>query len=126
MVLSFALRLRGQIMRRGRTVPHRVGTLLFGVRHPIFCGGEMKTKAARRGGNITAGVDAKLGQDVTDVVVNGLRGEEELRSDLGVAQPGSQQRQDLQLAGGQLSWVGARARVRPSRDGVRALLTQAP
>src|SRR4051794_3140264 len=72
------------IMRFSGRRARREGTLLFGVRHPNFFGGEMKTQAARRGGNIPAGVDAELGQDVTDVVVNGLRGEVELRGDLGV------------------------------------------
>ena len=105
---------------------HREGTLLFGDGRPIFGDGQREAEAARRGGDVAAGVDVELGEDVTNVVIDGLRREIEARGDLGVAPARGEEGQNLQLAGGQVGGVGAGARVRPAGNGAGATLPQPP
>ena len=54
---------------------------------------------------LTSGRDAELHEDLAQVVLNGLRADEQALADLGVRQPVARQAGDLVLLGGQFRCV---------------------
>src|SRR5215470_10883560 len=60
----------------------------------------------RQPGQLGAGGDAELGEDLVQVVLDGPRADEKLSRDLPVGRPGGGQPSDLQLLGGELGERG--------------------
>src|SRR3954447_9253180 len=112
------------MMRLGWVGAHREGALRWGVGHPILVSGREETESAGGGGDVGTGVDVELGQDVTDVMANCLGGEAEALCYLGVAQPGGQERQDLELAGRQVGGSGTGTWARSAGNGSHATLPE--
>ena len=61
----------------------------------------LRQVAYSEGGRLASALQIELGEDMADVMLNRLRGDEESRGDLAVGQAFPEQSKDLQLASGE-------------------------
>src|SRR2546421_9413683 len=78
------------------------------------------------GRGLAASLDAELGQDGRDMVVDGFRGEEQALRDLAIGQAFGDHGEDLGLALGEVGAVAQRCRARAARQAPYSLPAQAP